>query len=45
MEIDPRFPPVTERQRESLLEVKQRLEEQAPEGAPEDPFEQERQDP
>jgi PPK2 family polyphosphate:nucleotide phosphotransferase len=44
MEIDPRFPPVTRRQREALLEAKARLEEQAPKGAPGDPFEQERQD-
>jgi hypothetical protein len=44
MEIDPRFPPVTRQQREALLEVKARLEEQAPKGATGDPFEQERQD-
>jgi Polyphosphate kinase 2 (PPK2) len=29
LEIDPRFPPVTKQQRETLLEAKQRLEEQA----------------
>ena len=44
MEIDPRFPPVTKQQREALLDAKHRLEEQASEGAPEDLFEQERQD-
>jgi hypothetical protein len=44
MEIDPRFPPVTKQQREALLEAKQRLEEQAPKGAPQDPFEQKRKD-
>ncbi len=44
MAIDPRFPPVTKQQREALLEAKARLEEQAPKGAAEDPFEQERQD-
>ena len=43
MAIDPRFPPVTERQREALFEAKQRLEGQAPKGAPEDPFEQKHQ--
>ena len=44
MEIDPRFPPVSRQQREALLEVKAQLEEQAPKGAPGDPFEQKRQD-
>ncbi len=44
MAIDPHFPPVTKQQREALLEAKQRLEEQAPKGAPGDPFEQEHQD-
>ncbi len=44
MEIDPRFPLVTRQQREALLEAKARLEEQAPKGAPADPFEQERRD-
>ena len=43
MEIDPRFP-VTPQQHRALLEVKERLEEKAPKGAPADPFEQERQD-
>ena len=41
MDIDPRFPTVTKAQREQLLEVKQELEAQAPEGAPRDPFERE----
>ena len=44
MEVDPRFPPVTDQQRQALLEIRQRLEEQAPKGAAPDPFEQERQD-
>jgi PPK2 family polyphosphate:nucleotide phosphotransferase len=44
MEIDPRFPPVTDQQREALREIRQRLEEQAPKGAAPDPFEQEHQD-
>jgi PPK2 family polyphosphate:nucleotide phosphotransferase len=44
MEIDPRFPLVTVQQRQALLEIRRRLEEQAPEGAVPDPFEQERQD-
>jgi hypothetical protein len=43
MEIDPRFPPVTDQQRQALFEIRQRLEEQAPKGAAPDPFEQERQ--
>ena len=43
MELEPRFPPVTEQQRRALLEIKQRLEQQAPEGASADPFEQRRQ--
>jgi len=42
MEIDPRFPTVTKEQRQGLLEVKQELEAQAPEGAEADPFEHER---
>ena len=41
MEIDPRFPKVTKEQRDALLEVKQALEAQAPEGAAPDPFEHE----
>ncbi|MGO9976734.1 MAG: polyphosphate kinase 2 family protein [Solirubrobacteraceae bacterium] len=40
MEIDPRFPEVTAEQRNALLDVKQRLEAQAPAGAAGDPFEQ-----
>jgi PPK2 family polyphosphate:nucleotide phosphotransferase len=43
MEINPRFPEVTERQRETLQSVKQTLEAQAPAGAAPDPFEQSRQ--
>ncbi len=38
MEIDPRFPKVTPRQRETLLEAKGILEAQAPAGAAADPF-------
>jgi PPK2 family polyphosphate:nucleotide phosphotransferase len=38
LELDPRFPRVTKKQREALLEVKQALEAQAPEGAAPDPF-------
>jgi PPK2 family polyphosphate:nucleotide phosphotransferase len=44
MEIDPRFPPVSRQQRDTLQEAKRHLEEQAPKGAPADPFEQERRD-
>ena len=40
MEIDPEFPPVSDRQREALLDVKASLEAQAPKGAAPDPFEQ-----
>ncbi len=40
MEIDPRFPVVTEEQRGALRDVKQQLEAQAPKGAAPDPFEQ-----
>jgi len=43
-DIDPRFPPVTEQQREALLEAKQRLEEQAPTGAAADPFAEKHRD-
>ena len=39
MEIDPRFPPVTDQQRQALLEIRQRLEGQGPKGAAPDPFE------
>jgi PPK2 family polyphosphate:nucleotide phosphotransferase len=38
MELDPRFPTVSKKRREALLEVKERLEAQAPEGAAPDPF-------
>jgi PPK2 family polyphosphate:nucleotide phosphotransferase len=41
MEIDPRFPTVSDAQRKALLEIKQELEAQAPKGAALDPFEQE----
>jgi PPK2 family polyphosphate:nucleotide phosphotransferase len=41
MDIDPRFPTVTKQQRQTLLEVKQELEAQAPKGAAPDPFEAE----
>jgi PPK2 family polyphosphate:nucleotide phosphotransferase len=41
MEIDPRFPRVTQERREALLEVKHGLEAQAPAGAAPDPFETE----
>ena len=44
MQIDPEFPVVSEAKRDSLLDVKRRLEEQAPGGEPADPFEQERDD-
>jgi PPK2 family polyphosphate:nucleotide phosphotransferase len=40
MEIDPRYPPVSERQRQTLLEVKEMLEGQAPKHAAPDPFDQ-----
>jgi hypothetical protein len=40
MEIDPDFPPVSDRQREALLDVKASLEAEAPKGAAPDPFEQ-----
>jgi PPK2 family polyphosphate:nucleotide phosphotransferase len=38
IEIDPRYPQVSDETREQLLEVKQELEAQAPKGAPADPF-------
>jgi PPK2 family polyphosphate:nucleotide phosphotransferase len=41
MELNPRFPTVTKAQREVLMEVKEELEAQAPEGAHRDPFEHE----
>ena len=44
MEIDPRYPPVSTRQRQVLLEVKETLEAQAPKHAPPDPFERQQGD-
>jgi PPK2 family polyphosphate:nucleotide phosphotransferase len=44
MEIDPRYPRVSTRQRQALLEARKALETQAPKGAAPDPFEQERYD-
>jgi hypothetical protein len=44
MEIDPDFPPVSDRQREALLDAKASLEAQAPEGAAPDPFDQSQRD-
>ena len=41
MEIDPRYPSVTKKQRQALLEVKRDLEAEAPKGAAPDPFEKE----
>ena len=41
MEIDPHFPVVTKERRQSLLEIKETLEAQAPKGAAADPFQQE----
>ena len=41
MEIDPQFPVVTKERRQSLLEIKETLEAQAPKGAAPDPFQQE----
>jgi PPK2 family polyphosphate:nucleotide phosphotransferase len=38
LDIDPRFPTVSSEHRQELLEVKQTLEAQAPEGAAPDPF-------
>src|SRR3954463_8430706 len=43
MDIDPRFPTVSDDQRRDLLEIKERLEAQAPAGAEPDPFEREQQ--
>jgi PPK2 family polyphosphate:nucleotide phosphotransferase len=42
MDIDPRFPQVTRRQRDELAQVKATLEAQAPDGAAPDPFERAR---
>jgi hypothetical protein len=39
MEIDPRFPSVSDEQRRGLAEAKQALEAQAPKGVVRDPFE------
>jgi PPK2 family polyphosphate:nucleotide phosphotransferase len=44
LEIDPRFPKVSKQQREVLLEVKHRLEAEAPQGAAPDPFTDAQQD-
>jgi PPK2 family polyphosphate:nucleotide phosphotransferase len=44
MEIDPRYPPVSKRQRQALLEVKEALEAQAPKHTAPDPFEQQEGD-
>jgi PPK2 family polyphosphate:nucleotide phosphotransferase len=44
MEIDPRFPTISKRQREALQAIKHELEEQAPKGAARDPFEQQQRD-
>jgi PPK2 family polyphosphate:nucleotide phosphotransferase len=44
LEVDPQYPKVTEERRQELLEVKQKLEAEAPEGAAADPFEERRQD-
>jgi antitoxin component HigA of HigAB toxin-antitoxin module len=44
IELDPRFPVVTDARREVLREAKQALEAQAPKGAAPDPFEHERGD-
>jgi PPK2 family polyphosphate:nucleotide phosphotransferase len=44
IEIDPRYPEVSEETKRQLLEVKQELEAQAPKGAPADPFAASQQD-
>jgi PPK2 family polyphosphate:nucleotide phosphotransferase len=44
LDIDPRFPRVTKEQRQALLEIKQSLESQAPEGAAPDPFTEQQHD-
>jgi len=38
MEIDPRYPTVTADRRQQLLTVRRELEDEAPQGAPADPF-------
>jgi hypothetical protein len=43
-ELDPRYPKVSREARQELLQVKQTLEAQAPEGAAPDPFTKERRD-
>ena len=45
MDIDPRFPAVTDEQRRVLVEAKEALEAQAPKGAAADPFEHDREQP
>ncbi len=42
VEIDPRYPSVTRKQRQALLEVKRGLEAEAPKGAARDPLEEEK---
>jgi PPK2 family polyphosphate:nucleotide phosphotransferase len=42
MEIDPRFPKVSDERREALAEARKRLEAEAPKGASPDPFERPR---
>ncbi len=42
--FDPGFPPAIQQQRETLLDVKQTLEAQAPKGVGPDPFEHQRRD-
>jgi PPK2 family polyphosphate:nucleotide phosphotransferase len=44
MEIDPRYPSVSKRQRQALLEVKEALAAQAPKHAAPDPFEEQQRD-
>jgi PPK2 family polyphosphate:nucleotide phosphotransferase len=44
LEIDPRFPKVSQEQHETLLEIRQSLEAQAPQGAAPDPFTKAQQD-
>jgi PPK2 family polyphosphate:nucleotide phosphotransferase len=40
MEIDPRFPSVSDQERQAQLKVRRQLEAEAPKGSPADPFEQ-----
>jgi PPK2 family polyphosphate:nucleotide phosphotransferase len=44
LEIDPRFPKVSQEQHDTLLEIRQSLEAQAPQGAAPDPFTEAQQD-